>query len=84
MKIICVEEHATDPATDEAARPAFGLMDSPNAASAPRNDHRPTMVGPLSGLRPARPVGHLDRAGPRRGQRPHRHPATPIRPRIAA
>ena len=50
MKIICVEEHATDPATDEAARPAvlgeapyFGLMDSP-AASTPRNDHRPTMV----------------------------------------
>jgi hypothetical protein len=40
MKIICVEEHAIDPATDKAARPAvldealyFGLMDSPNAAS---------------------------------------------------
>jgi hypothetical protein len=51
MKIICVEEHATDPATDKAARPAvlgeasyFGLMDSPRAASRPRNDHRPTMV----------------------------------------
>ena len=40
MKIICVEEHAIDPAMDKAARPAvldeapyFGLMDSPNAAS---------------------------------------------------
>jgi hypothetical protein len=40
MKIICVEEHPIDPATDKAARPAvlneapyFGLMDSPNAAS---------------------------------------------------
>jgi hypothetical protein len=51
MKIICVEEHAIDPATDKAARPAvlgeapyFGLMDSPAAASTPRNDHRPTMV----------------------------------------
>jgi hypothetical protein len=40
MKIICVEEHAIDPATDKAARPAVldeapysGLMDSPNAAS---------------------------------------------------
>lgn len=40
MKIICVEEHAIDPTTDKAARPAvldeapyFGLMDSPNAAS---------------------------------------------------
>jgi hypothetical protein len=40
MKIICVEEHAIDPATDKAARPAvlddaphFGLMDSLHAAS---------------------------------------------------
>ncbi len=40
MKIICVEDHAIDPATDKAARPAvldeapyFGLMDSPNAAA---------------------------------------------------
>jgi hypothetical protein len=42
MKIICVEEveeHATDSATDKAARPAvlreapyFGLLDSPDAA----------------------------------------------------
>jgi uncharacterized protein len=39
MKIICVEEHAIDPATDKAARPAvlgeapyFGLMDSPRGA----------------------------------------------------
>jgi hypothetical protein len=43
MKIICVEEHPTDPATDKAARPAvlgkaphFGLMDSHDAASRPR------------------------------------------------
>jgi hypothetical protein len=40
MKIICVEEHAIDPATDRAARlgvldeaPYFGLMDSPDAVS---------------------------------------------------
>ena len=39
MKIICVEEHAIDPETDKAARPAaldeapyFGPVDSPNAA----------------------------------------------------
>jgi hypothetical protein len=51
MKIICVEEHPIDLARDKAARPAvpgeapyFGLMDSPDAASRPRNDHRPTMV----------------------------------------
>jgi hypothetical protein len=62
MKIICVEEHPTDPATDKAARPAvlgkaphFGLMDSHDAASRPRNHHRPTMMalpeyGPLAQL----------------------------------
>jgi hypothetical protein len=51
MKIICVEEHPTDPAADKAARPAVlgeapysGLTDSHDAASRPRNHHRPTMM----------------------------------------
>jgi predicted TIM-barrel fold metal-dependent hydrolase len=64
MKIICVEEHATDPATDKAARPAvlgeapyFGLMDSPRAASRPRNDHRPTMVALPEALELAADIG---------------------------
>jgi len=75
MKIICVEEHATDPATDEAARPAilgeapyFGLMDSANAACAPRNDHRPTMVALPEALELAADIGdgrikHMDEQG---------------------
>jgi hypothetical protein len=47
MKVSCVEEHAIDPATDKAARPAvldeapyFGLMDSP-AIGADRIKDRP-------------------------------------------
>ncbi len=51
MKIICVEEHAIDPATDRAARPAVmaeapyaDLIDSANVASTPRDDHRPAVV----------------------------------------
>jgi predicted TIM-barrel fold metal-dependent hydrolase len=75
MKIICVEEHAIDPATDKAARPAaldeapyFGLMDSPAAASTPRNDHRPTMVALPEALELAADIGdgrikHMDEHG---------------------
>jgi uncharacterized protein len=51
MKIICIEEHTIDPATDRAARPAiqreapyFDRIGSASAASVPRNTHRPTMV----------------------------------------
>jgi hypothetical protein len=51
MKIICVEEHPTDLVADKAARPAVlgeapysGLTDSHDAASRPRNHHRPTMM----------------------------------------
>ena len=72
MKIICVEEHAIDPAIDKAARPAvlyeapyFGLMDSPAAASTPRNNHRPTMVALPEALELAADIGdgrikHMD------------------------
>jgi len=75
MKIICVEEHAIDPATDKAARsavlgeaPYFGLMDSPDAASTPRNDHRPTMVALPEALELAADIGdgrikHMDEQG---------------------
>ena len=61
--------------TDEAARPAildevpyFGLMDSPNAASAPRNDHRPTMLTLPEALKLAADIGdgrikHMDEHG---------------------
>jgi uncharacterized protein len=75
MKIICVEEHAIDPATDKAARPAvlgeapyFGLMDSPRAASRPRNGHRPTMVALPEALELAADIGdgrikHMDEQG---------------------
>ncbi len=75
MKVICVEEHAIDPATDMAARPAvldeapyFGLMDSPDAASRPRNDHRPTMVALPEALELAADIGdgrikHMDEQG---------------------
>jgi uncharacterized protein len=66
MKIICVEEHALDPATDKAARPAvlaaapyFGLMDSPDAASWPRNPHRPTMVALPEALELAADIGDV-------------------------
>ena len=51
MKIICIEEHAIDPAIDAAARPDLaaeaphaGLVNSPDVASRPRNSHRPTVV----------------------------------------
>ena len=64
MKIICVEEHATDPATDKAARPAvlreapyFGLIDSPDAVSRPRNDHWPMMVALPEALELAADLG---------------------------
>jgi uncharacterized protein len=75
MKIICVEEHAIDPATDKAARPAvmaeapyFGLMDSPNAASRPRSSHRPTMVALPEALELAADIAegrikHMDEQG---------------------
>jgi uncharacterized protein len=75
MKIICVEEHATDTATDKAARPAvlgeapyFGLMDSTRAASRPRNDHRPTMVALPEALELAADISdgrikHMDEQG---------------------
>jgi uncharacterized protein len=59
MKIICVEEveeHATDSATDKAARPAapreapyFGLLDSPDAAPGPRNDLDDPRYAPVLG-----------------------------------
>jgi predicted TIM-barrel fold metal-dependent hydrolase len=60
LKIICIEEHAIDPAIGKAAGPALqreapylALSDTERAASAPRNAHRPTVVpmkkvGPLA------------------------------------
>src|ERR1700722_5716365 len=75
MKIIRVEEHPTDLATDKAARPAvlgeapyFGLMDSPDAASRPRNHPRPTMMALTAARELDADVGdgrikHLDEQG---------------------
>jgi uncharacterized protein len=64
MKIICVEEHAIDPAISRAAQPAltaeapyFALIDSPNAASRPRNSHRPTMVALPEAIELATDIG---------------------------
>lgn len=60
LKIICIEEHAADPAIGQAAGPAMqrdapymALSCTEPAASAPRNPHRPTFlpmnrVGPLA------------------------------------
>jgi uncharacterized protein len=51
VKLICIEEHAIDPAIAHAAQPALqreapymGLQSSPNAASQPRDGHRPVLV----------------------------------------
>jgi uncharacterized protein len=75
MKVICVEDHPIDLARDKAARPAvpgeapyFGLMDSPDAASRPRNDHRPTMVALPEALELYADIGdgqikHMDEQG---------------------
>jgi uncharacterized protein len=75
MKIMRVEEHPTDLATDKVARPAalveapyFGLMDSPGAASRPRNHHRPTTMALPAALEPDADIGdgrikHLDEQG---------------------
>ncbi len=64
MKMICVEEHAIDQATAQAAQPAlmqeapyFGLMDSADAASRPRNSHRPTLVVQREALELAVDIG---------------------------
>ena len=64
MKIICVEEHAIDLATDKAARPALmekapnaGLLDSPDVASKPRSSHRPTVVAMQDALELAADLG---------------------------
>jgi uncharacterized protein len=74
MKLICVEEHTIDTATDMAARavvmeqaPYMGLMDSANAA-VPRNSHRPTMVVLQEALELAADTGdgriaHMDAEG---------------------
>ena len=75
MKVICVEERPIDLATDKAARPVvlaeapyFGLMDSPDAASWPRNDHRPMMAALPAALELDTDIGdgrikHLDERG---------------------
>jgi predicted TIM-barrel fold metal-dependent hydrolase len=75
MRLICIEEHATDAAIDKAARPGilaeapyFGLMDTANAASAPRTPHRPTMVALPEALELAADLGdgrikHMDEQG---------------------
>jgi uncharacterized protein len=64
MKMICIEEHAIHPATAEAAQPAlmreapyFGLVDSADAASRPRNSHRPTLVVQQEALALAADIG---------------------------
>jgi uncharacterized protein len=64
MKIVCIEEHAIDPAIDKAARPALmaqapyaGLLDSASVASRPRNSHRPTVVALPEALELAADLG---------------------------
>ena len=75
MKIICVEEHPADLATDKVARsavlgeaPYFGLMASPDAASRPRDHHRLTMMALPAALELDADIGdnrikHLDEHG---------------------
>jgi uncharacterized protein len=64
MKIICIEEHAIDPATDTAALPVVAeqapyarMVNSPDVASRPRNGHRPTVVAMQDALALATDLG---------------------------
>jgi predicted TIM-barrel fold metal-dependent hydrolase len=64
MRIVCIEEHAVDPATDAAALPALaahapyaGLANSPDVASRPRDNHRPTVVAMPDALALAADIG---------------------------
>jgi predicted TIM-barrel fold metal-dependent hydrolase len=75
MKLICIEEHAVDPEIGKAAQPALdveapymGLVSSANAASTPRNSHRPTLVRMDEALRLGTDLGegrirHMDEQG---------------------
>jgi uncharacterized protein len=64
VKLICIEEHAVDPAIEQAARPALqreapymGLQNTGNAASQPATGDRPRMLALSDAIKLAADLG---------------------------